>query len=271
MTTAYQDLRFTDDFLFCKIMQNNPDLCKELVELIIDRKIGEIIIDDSQQSIKITKDGKGIRLDVYLEDDRNTIYDIEMQTTNKGNLPKRTRYYQGLINLNLIESGDNYNKLKMTYIIFIDTFDLFNKGLHKYTFKTVCLEDRELVLEDDATKILLNAKGTADDVSEGMKNFLKYLTSGIVTSPLTKKIEEKVIRSRDNEKWKVEYMTLEMRDQEKREEGRQEGLAEGREEVRSEGVIKSIKAGLDKDMILHIFDITEEKYEEYLKLAAATD
>ena len=88
---------------------------------------------------------------------------------------------------------------------------------------------------------------------------------------MTKKIEEKVIRSRDNEKWKVEYMTLEMRDQEKREEGRQEGLAEGREEVRSEGVIKSIKAGLDKDMILHIFDITEEKYEEYFKLAAATD
>ena len=28
-----------DDFMFCKVMQNNPDLCKHLIELIIGKKI----------------------------------------------------------------------------------------------------------------------------------------------------------------------------------------------------------------------------------------
>ena len=36
---SYEELEFTDDFLFCKIMENNVDLCKELTELILDRKI----------------------------------------------------------------------------------------------------------------------------------------------------------------------------------------------------------------------------------------
>lgn len=85
--TTYRELKFSDDFMFCKVLQNEPELCKELVELIIDRKIGRIITDESQQSIKITADGKGVRLDVYLEDDKDTVYDIEMQTANPSNLP----------------------------------------------------------------------------------------------------------------------------------------------------------------------------------------
>lgn len=35
----YEELTFTDDFMFCKVMQNNPDLCKHLIELIIGKKI----------------------------------------------------------------------------------------------------------------------------------------------------------------------------------------------------------------------------------------
>ena len=32
---AYQDLTFADDFMFCNIMQNNLDICKDLVELMV--------------------------------------------------------------------------------------------------------------------------------------------------------------------------------------------------------------------------------------------
>ena len=30
MTKRYEELTFTDDFMFCKIMMNNEDLCREL-------------------------------------------------------------------------------------------------------------------------------------------------------------------------------------------------------------------------------------------------
>ena len=93
-TKRYEELNFTDDFMFCKILQNDPDLCRELTELILLRKIGRIVSIDRQKAIEITADGKGVRFDVYMEDDESTVYDIEMQTTVAEDLPKRMRYYQ---------------------------------------------------------------------------------------------------------------------------------------------------------------------------------
>ena len=45
-TKRYEELSFTDDFMFCKILQNDPDLCRELTELILSRKIGRIVSID---------------------------------------------------------------------------------------------------------------------------------------------------------------------------------------------------------------------------------
>lgn len=75
----------------------NKALCKELLEIILEVKIRDITYPEEQKTIKIIRDARSIRLDVYVEDDQNTVYNVEMQTTNPGNLPKRTRYYQGLI------------------------------------------------------------------------------------------------------------------------------------------------------------------------------
>lgn len=108
----YGELNFTDDFMFCKILNNDEELCKELLELLLGRKVSEITYRHTQEDIKITSDGRGVRLDVYLEDDKNSVYDIEMQTTWKKNLPQRSRYYQGMIDLNQIEAGMDFDELK---------------------------------------------------------------------------------------------------------------------------------------------------------------
>lgn len=82
--------------------------------------------------------GKGVRLDVYVEDDWNTVFDLEMQIHMKRNLAKRMRYYQGMIDLNILEKGGDYNKLKKSYVIFICTFDLYGQGHHLHTFEYLC-------------------------------------------------------------------------------------------------------------------------------------
>ena len=125
MKKNYEELDFTDDFMFCKVLTNNPELCHELLELVIGKKVGKFTRLDKQKPIEITADGKGIRFDVYSEDDQDIVYDCEMQTSGNDNLPKRTRYYQGMIDLNLIERGADYSELKKSYIIFICTFDVF--------------------------------------------------------------------------------------------------------------------------------------------------
>lgn len=135
---AWEELSIANDFLFGKIMQD-AELCKELLQRILpDLEIDRIEYPQLQKEIKPDADAKSIRLDVYVRDGRGTIYDIEMQVVDTKELPKRTRYYQSMIDLQLIDKGQHYKLLKPSYIIFICPFDVFGRGRHIYTFENVC-------------------------------------------------------------------------------------------------------------------------------------
>ena len=239
----YEQLTFTDDFMFCKVLTTNPELCHELLELIIGRKVGQFTRLDKQQPIELTADGKGVRFDVYSEDDTGTVFDCEMQATKNGNLAKRSRYYQGMIDLNLIERSADYRQLKKSYVIFICPFDAFGEGLHKYTFENLCKERPQIGLGDEATKIFLCAGGDADDVSDDMKDFLDWLTGKEGRSKLVQNLNNAVRKVKDRKEWRTEYMTLLMRDQEMMQKGREEGREEGREQGRIDTLITFLENG----------------------------
>ena len=97
------------------------------MENILNIKIRDIVYVDYEETIQMTAKSKGIRLDIYVEDDDNTVFNLEMQTTTYKELPKRSRYYQGIIDLNMIEKGESYDILKESYVIFICTFDFLKK------------------------------------------------------------------------------------------------------------------------------------------------
>ena len=235
----YEELTFSDDFMFCKILENNLELCKELLELILDIKIKKIQPVESQKAVDMTYDGKGVRFDVYTQDEENTIYDVEMQNVTKKNLPKRTRYYQGMIDLNLIEKGADYSELKKTYIIFICKEVRFEGNLPVYTFVNTCQQDTSIKLNDDAIKVIINASGSRVGLSPQMCAFLDYVKDNKANSEFTRQLKEAIDEAIKNRKWRVDYMTLEMKIREERaqakEEGREEGRKEGREEGRKEG------------------------------------
>ena len=265
---TYKELSFTDDFLFCNIMQNNPDICKELVELLLDRKVGKVAYSETQKSIDLALEQKGVRLDVYFEDDLSTAYNIEMQTSNTGNLPKRSRYYQGTVDLNMISSGAGYDELKTSYIIFINTFDLFGKGFPKYTFENICQESSDLHLDDGAVKVFINAKSTIPGMSPELKGFLRYLCGENPDTPLTDRIQNEVVKSRNNVRWERIYMLLEEKYKaffaegraEGRELGLEEGRARGREEGRAEGREEGRAEGREEGRIDTILEMFESGY-----------
>ena len=132
--TNWEELSISNDFMFGKIMQN-PELCKELLQRILpDLKIDHIEYPELQKSIKPDVDARSVRLDVYVQDNKDIVYDIEMQVSDTKELPKRSRYYQSVIDLQLIDKGQHYKKLNRSYIIFICPFDAYGKGSHIYTF-----------------------------------------------------------------------------------------------------------------------------------------
>ena len=129
---VWEELGIENDFLFGKVMQD-AELCKELLQRILpELEIDRIEYPELQKSIRSDADAKSVRLDVYVKDSKGTVYDIEMQVTNTKELPKRTRYYQSMIDLQMIDRGQLYSKLKPSYIICISPFDAFGKGRHVY-------------------------------------------------------------------------------------------------------------------------------------------
>ena len=111
--------------------------------------------------------------------------------------------------------------------MFICTFDPFGLGRHIYTFENRCSEDAALTLNDGTVKIILNTKGTLDDVSPEMKRLLDYVDGKGVSDTFTRDLEEAVQSARQNEKWRLDYMTLQQEYREKYNEGLEAGIVGG--------------------------------------------
>lgn len=114
MAKSYEELRFTDDFMFGKVMEEK-ELCREVLECLLNQPVGELQDVQTKRQFRYTLDGKLIRLDVYTRD-RDTIYDAEMQNRNHkspGNLelPKRSRFYQSAMDTDFLQKGHPYRNL----------------------------------------------------------------------------------------------------------------------------------------------------------------
>ncbi len=248
MSKPYEELTFADNFMFCKILSNDLDLCKELLELILGFKIAKVELSQTQKEIDIKYDSKAVRLDVYVEDAQNTVYDIEMQKVDTHELPKRSRYYQAMIDLNLIEKGDYYAKLKKSYVIFICLDNPFDKDLPILTFENTCNQDTDIKLNDETFKVFVNAKSTAPAIPERVRNLFDYLIKKEVHDELTKRIDESVTEAIEHQKWRVEYMTYAVNYLDAIEEGRYKGLEEGRAKGLEEGRAKGLEEGRAKGL-----------------------
>lgn len=253
-------LSIQNNFIFGKTFESNPDLCRRLLQLILNFHIKHISFLEREKVIEARTDSKGIRLDVYVEDkDTNRSFDVEMQVSDSDNLAKRMRYYQGLIDMDKLKHNQHYSELGESFIIFICPFDRFKEGRHIYTFHETCTECPCIKLDDGATKIFLSKKGTVDDVDKDVKAFLDYVESGAVSSEFVKKLDEAVKIVKSNRKAMKEFMTYEMTLL----ESRQEGSIKKAEDI----ALKLIHRG---DSIQDIHEITELTIDHIKKLAEQT-
>ena len=163
-------------FLFGKVMTSNPNLLLELLQYSLPEfHIKQIENPEKEADVKLSMDAHGVRLDVITTDDQGRRIDVEMQMRDEKNIPRRMRYYEGSL-----EKGQNYNRLGDVVILFITPFDPFDAhGYYKYTFRNTCQEDKELVLDDGVTKVILNAAGHKGDITSELKEFLQLVAGNV--------------------------------------------------------------------------------------------
>ena len=205
----WNSLTLANNFIFCKVLEENPDVCKELLEMLLDIKIDRIEQPKSEQTFKTDFDSRGIRLDVYVKDGTGRCFDIEIQTSNYMRLEKRARYYQGLMDVDSIQFGQEYSALKDSYVIFLCLGDAFGHRLPVYTFRYRAEEDKNILMNDGTVNIFFNATMYDKMQSENLRSFFRYLCGKNSDDNFTDRLSALVERVKMNAQWRHRYMTIE--------------------------------------------------------------
>lgn len=224
---------------------------------------------EPQSAMKFAADMHGVRFDAYIKSDEAWA-DIEMQTSKNGlSLGKRSRYYQSNMDMDCLEQGQDYEKLKKSYVIFICTFDYFGKDEALYYFRNWDHE-KGLKLDDASYKIVLNTSCSKDKIPAKLRPLFAYINGAENSekSELVEKIDERVQKFSTGE-WRRRQMTFEyyVKDKERiaYRSGEEAGEARGLERGKLEIARNLILLGISTDKIteatgLSIADIEALQY-----------
>lgn len=261
---SLQELTISSAFMFGAVMID-PELCKEFLERVLEISIARVEVS-KEKSIVYNPEYKGVRLDIYAEDENNTRYNVEMQALSVEAITRRARYYHAQVDMETLLSGLYYDELPDTYVIFVCDFDPFGLGLYRYTQKSICAERQEFSIEDGARTIFLSTQGKNElEVPKELVNFLKYVTAPLEQSEQNfhddyiERLQKAVREVKQSREMGARYMSFEehMRDQWKA--GRAVGREEGREEGRAELIINALKKELTPEEISNLLGVPIEE------------
>ena len=279
-------MTITNNFLFQEVLRNK-DLCKQLLESILHIQIKDVRYPQTEKSMTAQLRSKGIRLDVYVTDKENYVYDVEMQSAGNRSvlyrdmdeetvikeLPLRVRYYQSIISTNMLRKGRLYGELRKSYVIFVCSFDPFGKGLPVYHFTYRCSEDISLQMNDKTECIFLNSKSVKKAEDKELAAFLAYVNGKAAATAFTKKLDKEATRIKNREEWRLKIMTLdmeiEMMKRRTAEKAKQEGKQEGKLEERKAVAMEMIKNGEPLEKILQYSKLTEAAIRKLAKSMGA--
>ena len=240
-----QDLTIKDNFLFGAVMSVEEN-CKGFLEMVLGFSIAQVVVS-KEKSIVYHPEYKGVRLDIYAEDENHTHYNVEMQMKKKTALGKRSRYYHSQMVMEALTSGEDYETMPDTFVIFVCDFDPFGEHLYCYTFGNECREKKNVKLDDGSCTIFLSTRGeNEEEVPAELVRFLKFVTADLEESEedfqdkLVKRFQETIHNIKADREMGERYMIFEEMLREEKQEGRQEGLLEGRIEGRIEATREGI-------------------------------
>lgn len=203
-----QELTIKDNFMFGAVM-SDEELCSQFLELVLGFKIYSVTVS-KEKSIIYHPEYKGVRLDVVAEDENRTHYDVDLLT-----------------------SGTEYDLLPDSYVIFICDFDPFFQKRYRYSFRNICEEDKELILQDGSHTIFLSTCGeNADEVPKSLVKFLEYVKAETDSEPkdyeddFVNRVQETVKRIKSSREMEERYMLLKELIKEEREEAKAEMVLE---------------------------------------------
>ena len=260
----FLEAKISDNFIFTKVFQKE-ELLRELIRRILPEvRLGKIKILAREYDVKEVEKGKGIVLDIYVEDEDKMI-DIEMQVVNKPKeLPNRVRYYQDLMDMDNLLKGEGYGVMKKSYVVFICLFDPLGDNKYLYNGGTRFDVVKKSKYNDGRKIILINTKGQEGKITKELKNLLNYI-DGIkdIEDTFIEKIEKQIVRIKGNEKEGRRFMSMRLALYDARQDGILEGEKRGEKRGEINGALTTIKnlmksLNCDREYAIKIAGIEED-------------
>lgn len=241
---------FKNNFMFCAVM-SNEDICREFLELILDIEVSRIEVCKEKCFI-YNPVYKGVRLDVFAKGEDGKHYDIDLQVSRTP-IELRTRYYHSQMDMEMLETGEGYDELSESYVIFICDYDPLRYNKYVYTIQSRCEETGFTLYDDGIHTILLSTKGDNEsEIPSEVLKFLRFVSSDLKDSEkdfgssFVRRLQDRIYdikRSRlMNERYSDMIDYRKVWEKEAREEGLAEGHAAGLAEGRSLGLAEGKKA-----------------------------
>lgn len=201
-------LGISDDQMFQNVMKE-PSNCQQLLQAILPEIPIKSVTVRTQERIGRDRRHKTSILDVWVKDDQDRLYDVEMQVADQKDLPMRARFYMHVLDEEALFSGEGYAALRPAYVIFIIPFDPKNYSYRDYRFVYSDKRDKRIELGDRSEIIFLNTKGTIGKITPDLEDFY-HLVNGqkTSTSPFMKDVKETMARYRGTEGWQKHAMNF---------------------------------------------------------------
>ena len=227
--------------------------CLEYVLQVIMEKQDLHVIDQIIQKDYKNLQGRSAVMDCVARDSTGKQFDVEIQQDNEGASPKRARYHSGLMDMNTLNPGQDFEELPESYVIFITRDDILGYGLPIYHIDRQ-IKELEEAFQDEAHIIYVNSKKQDDTQLGRLMHDLHCKKADEMHSPI---LAKRVYELKETQKG-VELMCHEM------EKIYSEGMESGELRAKKETALSMAEEGMDVKMIARLVKVSEKDVQKWI-------
>lgn len=245
--------------VFMSVVLSDLGACQHVVRILTGDH--EIRLKSVRTQYVISKAvTRGARLDVLAEEQKSTLYHLEIENTDTMDHPRRTRFYGALTDSELLRKGAGYSALPDRRIFYISRTDIWKSGYTVYE-EEKRFRQTGLLHEDGAHVTYVNA--AVDDGSRIAK-LMRYFRTADPFDDSEGALSKRV-RFLKTEEGGREIMCEIM--EKIREEGRKEGRKSGFLESSRKTALNLNRMGMPEETIARAVEEDVTVVRQWLKSA----
>ena len=245
--------------------------CLEYVLQVIMEKQELQVIDQVIQKDYKNLQGRSAILDCVAKDGAGCQFDVEIQQDNEGASPRRARYHSGLMDMNTLNAGQDFDELPETYVIFITRDDILAYGLPIYHINRK-IEEVEECFQDGSHIIYVNSRKQEDtELGKLMHDLHCKDPEQMYSKILAKRVSElketpEGVEEMCREMEEIYYEGMEIGE----ERGRRRGIEIGEKKVKKETAVSMAEEGMQVERIAKFLKVNVEEVQKWLDAGLCT-